>query len=72
MTQDEGWIGLENIEHGLANHDTTQREVPGGAGLGEGDHVGDHAIVRSSEPGAESTEPGDDLVEDQKNAMRVT
>ena len=43
----------------------------GGDALGEGDHVGHDAVALGGEGVAEAAEAGDDLVEDQQDAVLV-
>ena len=47
------------------------RHRAGGDALGEGDHVGHDAVAFGGEGVAEAAEAGDDLVEDQQDAVLV-
>ncbi len=53
----------------LAHHHARHRHRAVGDALGEGDHVGDDAVALGGEGVAEAAEAGDDLVEDQQDAV---
>ena len=55
----------------LAHDHAAHRHGARGDALGEGDHVGDDAVALGREGVAETAEAGDDLVEDQQDAVLV-
>ena len=55
----------------LAHDHAAHRHRARGDALGEGDHVGHHAVALGGEGVAEPAEAGDDLVEDQQDAVLV-
>ena len=55
----------------LARDHAAHRHGSGRHPLGEGDHVGLDAIALGGERRAETAEAGDDLVEDEQNAVFV-
>ncbi len=59
------------VEHGLAHEHAAHRHGRVGDALGDGHQVGDHAELLGGEAGAEAAEAGDDLVEDQQDAVLV-
>ena len=61
----------EGVVDGLAHHHPAHRHRAGRHPLGEGDHVGLNAIALGGERRAETAEPGDDLVEDEQDAVLV-
>ena len=61
----------EGVVDVLAHHHPAHRHRAGRHPLGEGDHVGLDAIALGGERRAEAAEPGDDLVEDEQNAVFV-
>ena len=61
----------EGVVDALAADHAAHRHDAGGHALGEGDHVGDDAVALGGEGVAEPAEAGDDLVEDQQDAVLV-
>ena len=62
----------ERVVDALAAHDAAHRHGAGGDALGEGDHVRDaRRSARRRSACAEAAEAGDDLVEDQQDAVLV-
>ena len=55
----------------LSHDHAAHRHAARGDALGEGDHVGDDAVAFGGEGMAEPAEAGDDLVEDQQDAVLV-
>ena len=61
----------EGVVDALARDHAAHRHGAGGDALGEAEQVGDHAIALGGKGVAEAAEAGDDLVEDQQNAVTV-
>ena len=61
----------EGVVDVLAHDHAAHRHRAGGHALGEGDHVGHDAVALGGERRAEAPEAGDDLVEDQQDAVFV-
>ncbi len=61
----------EGVVDALAHDDARHRHGAGGDALGERDHVRDDAVALGRERGAQTAEAGDDLVEDQQDAVLV-
>ena len=61
----------EGVVEALAHQHAAHRHGAGIHALGEGDHVGNDAVALGGEGGAEAAEAGDDLVEDQQDAVLV-
>ena len=61
----------EGIVEALAHQHAAHGHGAGIHALGEGDHVRDDAVALGGEGGAEAAEAGDDLVEDEQDAVLV-
>ena len=61
----------ESVINSFARDDAAHGHRAGGDALGEGDHVGRHAVTLGGERVAEPAEAGDHFVEDQQNAVAV-
>ena len=61
----------EGVVDVLAHQHAAHRHRAGGDAFGERDHVGDDAIALGGEGVAHAAEAGDDLVEDQQDAVLV-
>ena len=61
--------GHEGVVDGVAHQHAAHRRRAVGDALGEGDHVRQHAVAFGGEGVAEPAEAGDDLVEDQQDAV---
>ena len=59
------------VEHVLAHEHAAHRHGRVGNALGHRHQIGDHAEFLGSKAGAEAAEAGDDLVEDQQDAVLV-
>ena len=61
----------EGVVDAVAHDHAAHRHAAGGDALGEGDHVGHDAVALGGKGMAEPAEAGDDLVEDQQDAVLV-
>ena len=59
----------ESVMDGVAHQHAAHRSGAVGDALGEGQHVGHHAITFGGKGEAEPAKAGDDLVEDQEDAV---
>src|SRR5499433_2906787 len=62
----------ERVVDPLAHDHSAHRHAPRGDALGKRDHVGDDAVALGGKGVAEPAEAGDDLVEDEQDAVLVT
>ncbi|CFM10567.1 Uncharacterised protein [Bordetella pertussis] len=66
-----GVVGPEPLEDARAGHRGRQRQRPAGQRLGQGDDVGPHPGLLEGEHRARASETGEDLVENQQDAVSV-
>ena len=64
-------VGLKRLVDLLLDQHAAHRHRAIGDALGEGDHVGDDAVTLGGKAIAEPPEAGDDLIEDEQNAVAV-
>ena len=72
MPKDVRRVSFNHIEHRIAHHNTTKRQVARGAAFCERDHVRNNAVVRCSKPRTQATKARDDFIENQQHAVLVT